>query len=241
MSTVLVVAMAALVAAMVAEQLRQHRRIRREHGGLLDQVTGVLENSRLERDASRLPVVVGRHQGHDARLDVVIDALALRKVPRLFLRAAVHRRLPVGAPVFAIRTSSGSGMVENDPRLSRYLPTPATWGEEVVVRTTEDGPARVPDDLLRVGRLFDDPRTASVMVSPLGVRIAWEVARGEVAAWRVSRGARFGERVRADLARELLDTAAALAAALDGVGVPAIRSRAGARSRNAEGGRRLPR
>ena len=241
MSTILVVAMAALVAAMVAEQLRQHRRIRREHAGLLDRVTGVLEDSRLERDASRLPVVVGRHDGHDARLDVVIDALALRKVPRLFLRAAVHRRLRVGAPVFAVRTSSGSGMVENDPRLTRYLPTPATWGEEVIVRTTEDGPARVPDEILRVGRLFDDPRTASVMVSPRGVRIAWEVARGEVAAWRVSRGARFGERVPADVARELLQATAALAAALDAVDLARTNRRGGAHSPTHSGRRRLRR
>ena len=241
LSTVLVVAMAALIAVMVAEQLRQHRRLRREHGALLDQVTPVLEDSRLERDPSRLPVIVGRHDGHDARLDVVIDALALRKVPRLFLRAAIHRRLPVGAPVFAVRMSSGSGMVENDPRLVRDLPTPGTWTEEVIVRTTEDGPARVPDELLRAGRMFDDPRTASVMVSPRGVRIAWEVARGDVAAWRVSRGARFGGRVSADVARELLDTSAGMAAELDPGSAAAAGSRVAGRSQTRAEGPRLPR
>lgn len=210
MSTVLVLAMAALIAAMVAEQLRQHRRLKREHQGLLDEARGVLEDRRTERDATGLPVALGRHGGHHARLDVIIDALALRKLPRLFVRAAIHRPLPVAAPVFAVRATSGSGMVESDPRLTRGLPTPATWPEEILVRTTEDGPSRVPDELLRVGRLFDDPRTASVMVSPRGARVSWEAARGDVAAWRVSRGARFAGPVPAELARELLDTAAAL-------------------------------
>ncbi len=214
LSTVLVMTMVALIAAMVAEQLRQYRRLKREHERLLDEAAGVLEEARSERDASGLPVARGRHDGHDARLDVIIDALALRKLPRLFLRAAIHRPLPVSAPLFAVRLTSGSGMVENDPRLTRSVPTPVTWPEEVLLRTTEDGPARVPDDLLRVSRLFEDPRTASVMVSPRGVRVSWEAARGDVAAWRVSRGARFGRPVPAELARELLGTAAALGDAL---------------------------
>ena len=210
LSTLLVLAMVALIAAMVAEQLRQHRRLKREHEALLDEAAEVLEGVRRERDAPGLPVARGRHDGHDARLDVIIDALALRKLPRLFVRAAIHRRLPVSAPVFAVRVTSGSGMVENDPRLTRGIPTPVSWSEEIVLRTTEDGPARVPDELLRIGRLFEDPRTASVLVSPRGVRVSWEAARGDVAAWRVSRGARFGRPVPADFARELLETVAAL-------------------------------
>ncbi len=214
LSTVLVVAMVALVAAMVAEQLRQHRRLKREHSSLLDDAVPTLDGGRLERDPYGLPVGRGCHDGQDARLDLIVDALALRKVPRLFTRASIHRPLPVGAPIFAVRMTSGSGMVESDPRLSRGLPTPPTWPEEVLVRTTEDGPARVPDELLRVARLFDDPRTASVMVSPRGVRVAWEAARGDVAAWRVSRGARFGAPVPASLAREVLEAAAALADSL---------------------------
>jgi hypothetical protein len=225
LSTLLVVAMVALIAAMVAEQLRQHRRLKREHGSLLDEAGGVLEEARRERDASGLPVARGRHDGHDARLDVIVDALALRKLPRLFLRAAIHRRLPVRAPVFAVRATSGSGMVENDPRLTRGVPTPVTWPEEILLRTTEDGPARVPDELLRVGRLFEDPRTASVLISPRGVRVSWEAARGDVAAWRVSRGARFGRPVPAAFARELLETAAALGDAL--ASSPAVAARSG--------------
>ena len=210
-STLLVVAMVALVAAMVAEQLRQHRRRRREQQGLLDEAAGVLEEARGGLDASGLPVLEGRHRGHAARLDVIIDALALRKLPRLFVRAAIHRPLPVAAPVFAVRITTGSGMVESDPRLSRGAPTPATWPEDVIVRTTEDGRVPVPDALLDLGRLFDDPRTASVLVSSRGVRVSWEAARGDVAAWRVSRGARFGQGVAPALALELLDTAVALA------------------------------
>ena len=211
LSTVLVVAMVALVAAMVTEQLRQHRRRKSEHQRLLAEVTGVLQDARTGLDASGMPFVEGRHEGHDARLDLVIDALALRKLPRLFLRAAIHRLLPVAAPVFAVRLTTGSGMVESDPRLSRTIPTPASWPEDVVVRTTENGTVPVPDALLDVGRLFDDPRTSSVMVSPRGVRVSWEAARGDVAAWRVSRGARFGTGVPAALAHELLDVAARLA------------------------------
>ncbi len=211
LSTLLVVAMVALVAAMVAEQLRQHRRRKSEYRRLLDKAAGVLEDERTGLDASRLPFIEGRREGHDARLDLVIDALALRKLPRLFLRAAIHRLLPVAAPIFAVRLTTGSGMVESDRRLSRTVPTPASWPEDVVVRTTENGTIPVPDALLEVGRLFDDPRTSSVMVSPRGVRVSWEAARGDVAAWRVSRGARFATGVPASLARELLDVAARLA------------------------------
>lgn len=211
LSTVLVVAMVALVAAMVAEQLRQHRRLKREHDRLLDGATGVLEDARAERDDSGLPVLRGRHDGHEARLDLVIDALALRKLPRLFVRGAIHRPLPVDAPVFAVRMTTGSGMVESDRRLTRGVPTPPAWPEDVLVRTTEDGPARVPEALLGVGELFEDPRTGTVMVSPRGIRLSWEAARGDVAAWRVSRGARFGAGVPGDMARELLATAAAVA------------------------------
>ncbi len=211
LSTLLVVAMVALVAAMVAEQLRQHRRRKSEHQKLLDEATGVLEGERTGLDASGLPFIEGRHEGHDARLDLIIDALALRKLPRLFLRAAIHRLLPVATPIFAVRMTTGSGMVESDPRLTRTVPTPGTWPEDVVVRTTENGTIPVPDALLDLGRLFDDPRTSSVMVSPRGVRVSWEAARGDVAAWRVSRGARFATGVPAALARELLDVAARLA------------------------------
>ena len=207
----MVVAMIALVAVMVAEQLRQHRRRKAEYRSLLDEATGVLDGARTGMDPSGLPFIQGRHEGHEARLDLIIDALALRKLPRLFLRAEIRRLLPVAAPIFAVRVTTGSGMVESDRRLTRTAPTPATWPEDVVVRTTEDGTVPVPEALLEVGRLFDDPRTSSVMVSPRGVRVSWEAARGDVAAWRVSRGARFGTGVPAALAEELLEVAARLA------------------------------
>lgn len=233
LSTLLVVAMVACIAIMVSEQLRQHRRLAREHQTLLDEAEGILGRPVRGSDQTGLPVLTGTHDGRDVRLDVMIDSLALRKLPRLFLRGAIHRRLGVPAPIHAQRPSVGSGMVENDRLLEKELPTPAGWPEEVVVRTTADGPDQVPETLLAAGEVFADPRTLSLLAAPRGLRLTWEVARGDVAAWRVSRGARFGEHVPAEVADRLLTTAGEIAEAL-----PAGRASGGAPAGPVSGPRR---
>jgi len=227
LTNLLTLAMVACIAAMVAEQLRQHRRRKREHDGLLDDAEGVLDSPVRGRDATGLPVVSGGHDGREARLDLMIDALAMRKLPRLFLRGAIHAPLDVPAPIFAQRLSVGSGMADGDRRLDRELPAPAHWPPEVVIRTTPDGPDHLPRSLYSAGAVFDDPRTLSFLAAPRGLRLTWEVARGDMAAWRVSRGARFGEHVPAHVADHLLSTAGDLADSLS----PPRRTTA-ARSRN---------
>ncbi|MEA2288446.1 MAG: hypothetical protein QOD55_443 [Solirubrobacteraceae bacterium] len=214
LSVLLLVAMVACAAAMVAEQVRQHRRRSRERAALLDPATAVLDDADRQVDATHLPSLSGRYRGWEARLDLLVDTLMLRRLPRLWLRAEVRRSLPVGGPLYVVRQACTAQALEAGGRLTRELVAPADWPEGLVVRTDPERPFHLPGALAPVGRLFDAEEIVSVLVSPRGVRVAAEAARGEAAAFRVSRDARFQAPVAPELAARLLGVTADLAEAL---------------------------
>lgn len=214
LTAVLLVAMVACLAAMVREQVRQHKRRMGERSALLDPAQDVLEEAVRTLDASRLPSLSGRYRGEDARLDVLVDTLALRRLPRLWLRAEVRRALPLGGPLYVVREACTAQAMEAGGRLTRELVAPAGWPAGLVVRTDPDMAFHAPGALEPLGRLLAAEDVVSVLVSPRGVRVTIEAARGEAAAFRVSRDARFATPVPSEAAARLLDLAVDLAATL---------------------------
>lgn len=205
-------AVAALMGlALVSIHWRTRRTIRRARAAMFDGCLPLLEAYRVTQDGLGFPILEGRYRGHDVEIQPVVDHVAVRKLPSLWLLVTV--RGPVayeGTLDFLVRPLnveffSPSGTLE------KRLPVPPGWPQHAWLRT--DDPERMPP-VERVAphiQFFEDPRAKELLVTPRGVRLVYQGKEGQRAHYAVLRQVEFGDiAVPPELARSLLDRALAL-------------------------------
>ncbi|WP_028920805.1 hypothetical protein [Pseudonocardia acaciae] len=177
---------------------------------LFDDVLGVVEHARIEAGAGYYPVLTGWFRGYPVRLEAVVDTLALRRLPELWLLVTQGRRLDVGAPLDVLARPTGTEFFSPNGGYPHELPRPEAIRTHVRIATPD--PSRAPVSVLDgLGPLLDDPRTKEVLVSAGGIRLVHRLAEGAQGPYRSLRRADFGDvRVGADRLRSLLDAVAGI-------------------------------
>ncbi|MUM31537.1 hypothetical protein [Mycolicibacterium sp. CBMA 361] len=109
----------ATVGAVVLTYLQRRHlaRVQRDRTALFEHATGVLEQSRIVPRGLDYPMLYGRYNGRDVRVEPVVDALAIRTVPVLRLVVTMREQLP-GQPRLSVRRG---------PRGLRWLAPPKAW------------------------------------------------------------------------------------------------------------------
>lgn len=183
------------------------RRLFGEAGALLD--APAFEPA---RDAG-YPRLVGRYAGEAVQIHPVVDTLAVRRLPALWLLVTLRTPLPVGAKLDVMMRPNAPTTFSNFDHLPDTLPTPAGFPAEAVLRSDDGVRAPRPDWLSRHVDLLADPRAKELLITPQGLRIVWLLAEGERARYGVFRQAAFGDIViEAGLLRGLLERLLALRA-----------------------------
>lgn len=218
-----------LVAATVALTVL-HRGARRadaaERAQLFDEVVPLLADARLSGDPSRgYPVLTGRWEGRPVTVRALVDTLALRKLPVLWVEVLVERPLEVAGTVNVLLRPQGCEVFSPDAGFPHELPPPPGVPRPSRVSCAGADRAPTPAALARAldpaADLLADPVTKELGIGRRGVRVVLRVAEGDQASYRTTRRAVF-DRPRADAAavRRALDV---LTAVGDAVGdrVPA--------------------
>ncbi|MBC3193378.1 hypothetical protein H7X46_20155 [Pseudonocardia sp. C8] len=210
--TLILVATAALAAVAVHLHLVARRSAARDRSGLFDDVRDLLEAPRLHRDGVGYPTLTGLAGGYPVTIRAVVDSLAVRKLPALWLEVTLHRPLPVGASLSVLLRPSGSEFFSPNGRFAHELDTPEGFPRPARVATPD--PDRAPPlSVLDPGLGFlREAPTKEVALGTAGVRAVRLLAECDQNAYRVGRRAVF-HRVR--VARSEL---AGTLAALSGVG-----------------------
>ena len=210
-----------LVVAAVVLSWRYRRDVVRDRvrRAVFFERTGELFQSfRITQADGGYPVLLGRYRGHDVRLEPVLDTLAWRKLPSLWLKVAILTPNPVRGVLDLLVRPQGIEFYSPSGGLDVRVPLPSGWPEDAILCT--DDPAELPplDQLGRHVSIFDDPQMKELVVTPHGTRLVRQIWQAERAYYSVLRQVRFPEdRLDLRIARTMLDAALAITASLASV------------------------
>lgn len=186
-------------------------RYRRRRAELFADCLPLFERYRVIQEGVGFPVLEGNFQGFAVRLEPVLDTIAMRKLPSLWLLATVLAPLPYGGVLDILMRPQNIEFYSPSERLDHSLKTPPGWPTHAAIRS--DDPEHMPpyERLEPHLRLFDDPRVKELLITPRGVRIVYQVWQGERAYYLVLRQAEFhASRIEPDIVRGLLEQAIAI-------------------------------
>jgi hypothetical protein len=218
-----------LILALAWLYRRDQRGSRRTRGAIFDDCRALLANAALSSDAAGYPVLTGTYKGRAVRLEALVDAVAVRKLPSLWVKVTLHAAVPYPAVFDLLMRPLNTEFYSPAGCLEYALATPESWPEHAVLRT--DDPAGLPPlDLLAPHVvLFRDPKAKELVVAPRGLRLVYQVNEAERSYYLVLRQARFRV-TKADPARiaTLLDALIALHDDLAATAAPRLPAAAGA-------------
>jgi hypothetical protein len=163
-------------------------------------------------DAAGIWKITGTYREAPFQFTTIIDTLATRKLPSLWLQVTLPRAQPIPATLDMMMRPNGPTTFSNFDFLSETLATPVGLPEHCVLRS-DDAKAAYPfTDVLRGHvKLFTTPKGKELLVSPKGLRIVLQLAESDRLRYGVFRQADFGDvKIDRDLARQAMDTLLAL-------------------------------
>jgi hypothetical protein len=180
-------------------------------GSYFDDCRTLFGECRVEQTGLEFPILDGVYEGHRVRLEPVIDHMAVRKLPSLWLKVTVLGALPIGGTIDFLARPQNTEFYSPSERLPLTLRIPAGWPQHALLRTDIEDRSVPVDFLTPHMRIFDDAKTKELVVTPRGVRIVYQAAQGERAYYMVLRQPEFGAaRLSVTLARRLLEEAIAV-------------------------------
>jgi hypothetical protein len=215
------IACLAAIGVLIWIYRRDKNRFERERAELFEDVRGLLSEAEISRAAGEYPKLRGHYRGYEVAVDAVVDHLAVRKLPSLWLRATVLTELPTRGTCDVMARAHNVEFFSPTGDLQHVLKLPAGWPDHLTVKC--DDPAAAPPEavLTRHIGLFDEPRMKELLVTPRGVRVVRQAAQGSRAEYMVLRQALFGGvRIPREQLSTMLDAAIALAEDLKKSTVP---------------------
>jgi hypothetical protein len=174
---------------------------------LFGAASAIFDESHFEATGSvGYPQLVGNYRGHFVQVRPVIDTLAVRKLPSLWLLVTIPTPLPLTATFDLMMRPAGPMTFSNFERLPVTLAHLPDFPELCVVRT--DDPAQLPPFCLIAPHLgiFADPHGKELLITPKGLRIVWQLGEAERGRYGVFRQVEFGEvRLAPGLLQTILD------------------------------------
>ncbi|PZQ13562.1 MAG: hypothetical protein DI565_13520 [Ancylobacter novellus] len=210
LAAALAAAFAAFLAVVAANRKERARRLK-----TLDDCGALLEAARPGRAPSGYGVLRGHFAGRPAALTPIAEAMAFRRLPQLWIAAAL-RAGPFEGSLEILRRPTGAEFYAGGDGLPLRLPPPPSWPRDARVKCDRAGAALAPRLERLLAEAFTDPRVKAVGVGPGGVRVVRQAAQGDAGAYRIFRDSRFASpRVAPEAAQAALTLAQAVAEALE--------------------------
>jgi hypothetical protein len=203
----LALTLAGLVLLVVVYR-RDRARARAERAALFEPALPLFDGYCVTQRALDYPVLVGSYRGFEVVLEPVVDQVAVRKLPVLWLKASVRSPIPYEGVFDYLARAAGTEFYSPSAELPVRLEVPEDWPQHAVIRT--DNPEAMPpsERLSPHMALFEDARAKELLVTPKGVRIVYLIAEARRSSYLFLRSADFRNvRLAPELARELLDRA----------------------------------
>jgi hypothetical protein len=202
---------AAFAVALWLIYRRDRARKKASRAAYFDDCRPLFEDCRVAQDGIDFPILDGRYQGHRIRLEPVIDHMAVRKLPSLWLKVSLFGALPIAGTIDFLIRPQNTEFYSPSASLPISLRIPPAWPQHALLRTDIEDRSLPVEMLTPHMQMFDDEKTKELVVTPRGVRIVYQASQGERAYYMVLRQPEFGEaRLPIALARRLLEQAIAV-------------------------------
>jgi hypothetical protein len=178
------------------------------------EIEHVLDLSNLEHRAVDFPVVTGRWQGMDARIELHTDAIVMRKLPALWLLVTLKTPLNIDGAIAVMKRPLNTEYWSPFDRLPDQLTRPDHWPEHTNIRCQGvDGPMLI-SVIEKHLDFLAEAKGKEILITPQGVRLAWLAEEGDRSSYLIGRQVAFStDAVAAELARRMLERCGALAVA----------------------------
>lgn len=201
------VAAIALAAWLIRRYRQEKDRGAHEPARFFARTAGILESERLEETGTIGSLrLAGRYFDVPVQVQAVVDTLAIRRLPSLWLLVTIQEALPLPGRLDFMMRPAGPTTFSNFDLLPHTLDRPAGFPEHGVLRADVER-APFPASILAPHMmLFENMHAKELLVTPTGFRLVWLLAEADRARYGVFRQADFGA-VDLDpvLLRELLE------------------------------------
>ncbi len=195
-TTIGILAGLGLAFLLVRQLLAASARRAAEPDILFGQAQNILENPRLESTGTvGVLRLLGEWNGLPVQVQTVVDTLAVRKLPSLWLMVTIPEPLPLHSTFDLMMRAAGPTSFSNFDLLPHAVQVPSGFPEHAVIRT--DDPAHLLPAHVIAPHLgaFDNPRMKELLISPKGLRLVKQMAEADRARYGVFRQADFGAAV----------------------------------------------
>jgi hypothetical protein len=192
------------------------RKLQEKPVQLFSQVKNLLSDCNVEHgEAIGTWKLTGDYQGRQFQLKAIVDTLATRKLPSLWLLVTMPEPQNVSATLNLMMRPTGPTSFSNFDFLRHTLKTPRGFPLHAVIRT-DDLDRCLPAETLRPYlALFETRSGKEFLISPKGLRIVVQVAEVDRLRYGVLREANFGDTViDPEIVKQCLDTLLALETSL---------------------------
>jgi hypothetical protein len=207
-----VIALALLFAGLLWYLHRRHRaQVRASRGSVFSECLALFERYRVTQDDVAFAVLEGRYHGYDVRVEPIVDQIALRKIPSLWLLVTLRAPVPFAGAFDLLARPQNVEFYSPSHTLDHAIALPDGWPAHASLRT--DLPDAMPprEVMTRHIGFFADPRAKEMVVTPKGVRLVYQAAQAERSQYMVLRQAEFeAAPLQPELVQGLLDQAIAL-------------------------------
>src|SRR5215470_15403002 len=162
-------------------------------GSYFDDCRSLFQDCRVEQQGIDFPILDGSYGGHKVRLEPLIDHMAVRKLPSLWLKATVFGTLPIAGTIDFLMRPQNTEFYSPSTGLPISLRIPPGWPQHALLRADiEDGSLPV-ERLTPHMHIFGDEKAKELVITPRGVRLVYQASQGERAYYMVLRQPEFGE------------------------------------------------
>ena len=202
-----VVAIAGLGARLIYVFRRTRERKKAAAEVLFSDALSIVEEPVFEPQGARgFPRLSGRYGGFPIQIHPVVDTLAIRRLPALWLLVTLQDNLPVKARFDLMMRPAGPTTFSNFDHLPFTLDHPEGFPEHAVVRTNYADEV-LPASLIKPHLApFFGVQAKELLITENGLRIVWLLAEAERARYGIFRQAEFGTpEISGKLLRDILD------------------------------------
>ena len=205
------------VALLVMLYRRDRSLLQARRSKFFDLCLDLFQSYRVTQEGPTFPLLSGRYRDHEVRLEPVIDDMAWRKVPVLYLKVTVLKPNPYRAILDLLIRPGGVEVYSPSDELHFHVKLPEGWPEQALL-CTDDPSSLPPLDLItpHIG-IFNDVYMKELVATSRGVRLTRMIWQARRLHYAVLREVKF-EEVHLDpaLAKTLLDSTIGIADALSG-------------------------
>jgi hypothetical protein len=201
------------IIALVVLYRRDRSRLKNQRAQFFERCLDLFQSYRITQEGALFPSLAGTYRGHEVRLGPLIDDMAWRRVPVLWLGVTVLKPNRYKGILDLLIRPGAVEVFSPSAELGHHLRMPEGWPEQALL-CTDDPDAVAPLESISPSlTLFADPYMKELVVTERGVRVLRMIAQARRLNYGVFREVRFEDDLRLDpaIATRLLDTAISIA------------------------------